>query len=41
MLRQEDKVFDTPTPSRIMIHAEFMHRVGTLKAKPESWRDFF
>jgi NitT/TauT family transport system substrate-binding protein len=41
MLRQEDKVFYTPTPSRIMVHAEFMHRVGTLKTKPESWRDFF
>jgi NitT/TauT family transport system substrate-binding protein len=41
MLRQEDKVFYTPTPSRIMVHAEFMHRIGSLKTKPESWRDFF
>ena len=24
-----------------MKYAEFMHRIGTMKAKPASWKDFF
>jgi sulfonate transport system substrate-binding protein len=28
-------------PDGVMKYAEFMHRVGTLKAKPASWKDFF
>jgi len=28
-------------PEGVMKYAEFMHRIGTLKAKPASWKDFF
>jgi NitT/TauT family transport system substrate-binding protein len=24
-----------------MVHAEFMHRIGSLKNMPESWKDLF
>jgi NitT/TauT family transport system substrate-binding protein len=30
-----------PSPSGTMVFAEFMHKVGTLKVKPESWKDVF
>src|SRR5262245_13241807 len=28
-------------PEGVMKYAEFMHRVGTMKAKPPGWKDFF
>jgi len=31
----------TVAPEGVMKYAEFMHRIGTLKAKPASWKDFF
>lgn len=31
----------TLAPEGIMIYAEFMHRVGLLKAKPATWKDVF
>ncbi len=31
----------TMTPRNTMKYAEFMHRVGALKNKPESWKDYF
>jgi len=31
----------TITPQRMMLFAEFMHKAGTLKVKPESWKDLF
>jgi NitT/TauT family transport system substrate-binding protein len=31
----------TVAPEGVMKYAEFMHRVGTVKAKPASWKDFF
>jgi NitT/TauT family transport system substrate-binding protein len=40
-LQQEDKVLYTPTPSRMMVHAEFMHKIGSLKNMPESWKELF
>jgi len=40
-LQQEDKVLYSPTPSRMMVHAEFMHKIGSLKNMPESWKDLF
>ena len=40
MLENPDLVFST-TPVGIMKYAEFMHRVGTVNAKPASWKDFF
>lgn len=40
-LQQEDKVLYTPTPSKMMIHAEFMHKLGSIKNMPASWKDLF
>jgi NitT/TauT family transport system substrate-binding protein len=31
----------TLAPEGVMIYANFMHRVGLLKVKPESWKDVF
>jgi NitT/TauT family transport system substrate-binding protein len=31
----------TTTPENVMKYAEFMHRTGTIKNLPASWRDFF
>ena len=31
----------TTTPENIMKYADFMHRIGTLKTAPASWRDLF
>ena len=31
----------TKTPKKTYAIAEFMHRIGTLKSKPESWKDMF
>jgi NitT/TauT family transport system substrate-binding protein len=31
----------TTTPQNMMKFAEFMQKIGAIKAKPESWRDFF
>src|SRR5437773_8002714 len=29
------------TPQRTMLYADYMHRVGLLKNKPASWKDYF
>jgi len=31
----------TTTPENVMKYAEFMHRIGTLKNLPASWKDLF
>jgi NitT/TauT family transport system substrate-binding protein len=31
----------TVTPESTMRYAEFMHRVGTIKSRPQSWKDYF
>jgi NitT/TauT family transport system substrate-binding protein len=31
----------TPTPQKMMLFAEFLHKVGTVKEKPSSWKDMF
>ena len=31
----------TKEPKKTFAFAEFMHRIGTLKSKPESWKDLF
>ena len=31
----------TMTPKNVMKYVEFMHRTGTLKVKPSSWKDMF
>jgi len=40
MMNDPDIVYTT-TPQNIMKFAEFMAKTGAIKAKPESWRDFF
>lgn len=40
MLSDPDMIYDL-TPKGIMKYAEFMHKVGLLKTKPASWKDFF
>lgn len=31
----------TVTPEGVMQYATFMQRVGTIRAKPETWKDVF
>lgn len=31
----------TLTPERVLPYAQFMHKIGTLKNRPESWKDLF
>ena len=40
VLASPDIVFTT-APQNVMKYATFMHEVGTLKAKPESWKELF
>lgn len=40
MLTDPEIVF-TPTPERIMSHADHVHRAGMVKVRPASRRDLF
>jgi NitT/TauT family transport system substrate-binding protein len=40
ILNDPENVFTT-TPQNVMKYAEFMHKVGSIKEKPESWKDLF
>ena len=40
VIASPDIVFTT-SPQNVMKYATFMHEVGTLKAKPESWKELF
>ena len=40
-LMSDPQVKYTMTPERVLPYAEFMHRIGTLKTKPASWKDLF
>jgi len=40
ILKDPENVFTT-TPQNVMKYAEFMHRVGAIKEKAESWKDLF
>jgi NitT/TauT family transport system substrate-binding protein len=40
MMNDPDIKFTT-TPQNTMGYAEFMHRVGSIKTKPESWKDYY
>ncbi|MFA5951818.1 MAG: hypothetical protein WC807_16200 [Hyphomicrobium sp.] len=31
----------TLTPERTLVYAEFLSRIGALKNKPASWKDYF
>ncbi len=40
-LMSDPQVKYTMSPERLVPYAEFMHRIGTLKNKPASWKDLF
>ncbi|MGQ0664583.1 MAG: ABC transporter substrate-binding protein [Pseudomonadota bacterium] len=40
ILKDPDNVFTT-APQNLMKYAEFMHKVGSIKEKPASWKDVF
>ncbi len=40
ILRDPENVFTT-TPQNIMVYAEFMNKVGSIKEKPAKWSDMF
>jgi NitT/TauT family transport system substrate-binding protein len=40
MLEDPEIVFTT-VPENTMAYASFMHRVGALKNRPQSWKDYF
>ena len=40
-MMNDPSIVYTTTPQNIMKFAEFMAKTGAIKAKPESWRDFF
>ena len=40
-LMSDPQVKYTLAPERLLPYAEFMHRIGTLKTKPSSWKDLF
>ena len=41
MIRNPSLIRYSATPRGMQVHANFMHDVGTLKNKPESWKDLF
>jgi NitT/TauT family transport system substrate-binding protein len=40
-IMNDPQVRYTMAPERILPYAQFMHQVGTIKNKPESWKDMF
>jgi sulfonate transport system substrate-binding protein len=40
IIKQPGSIFST-TPQRSMLWADYMHRIGLLKVKPASWKDYF
>jgi NitT/TauT family transport system substrate-binding protein len=40
VVKQPGSIFST-TPQRSMLWADYMHRIGLLKVKPSSWKDYF
>lgn len=40
-IMSDPQVHYTLAPERILPYARFMHRVGTIKNRPESWKDLF
>jgi NitT/TauT family transport system substrate-binding protein len=40
MVRDPENVFTT-VPQNVMRYAEFMHKVGSVREKPSSWKDMF
>jgi NitT/TauT family transport system substrate-binding protein len=40
VVKQPGSIFSV-TPQRSMLWADYMHRIGLLKVKPASWKDYF
>jgi NitT/TauT family transport system substrate-binding protein len=40
-IMEDPQIHYTLAPERILPYAQFMHQVGTLKNRPESWKDLF
>ncbi len=38
---QSPDVYYTLTPERTFVYADFLHRIGALKNKAVSWKDYF
>ena len=38
-IKQPGAIFSS-TPQRSMLWAEYMHRIGLIKTKPASWKDY-
>jgi NitT/TauT family transport system substrate-binding protein len=41
IIRDEQMLYCTPTPTGVMAYADYMHRTGQLKNKLSSWKDAF
>ena len=41
MLQDEKTIYFSPAPSRVMVWADYMNKVGLLQNKATSWKDFF
>jgi NitT/TauT family transport system substrate-binding protein len=41
MITDPKKIIYSATPRGLKQHADFMHRVGTLRTQPDSWKDLF
>ena len=41
ILADDNMLFFTPTPSKVMLFADYMAKVGWIKNKPASWKDVF
>ncbi|MEA2874539.1 MAG: sulfonate transport system substrate-binding protein, partial [Hyphomicrobiales bacterium] len=39
VIKQPGAIFSS-TPQRSMVWAEYMHRIGMIKQKPASWKDY-
>jgi NitT/TauT family transport system substrate-binding protein len=38
---EDPNITFTMTPQNVMKYADFMHRVGSIKVKPASWKELF
>ena len=40
-LLAQDKMTYSTTPQNTMKYANFLYKIGTIKTKPDSWKDYF
>jgi NitT/TauT family transport system substrate-binding protein len=41
MLQDENVIYFSPAPTRVMVWSDYMHKVGMLKTPAASWKDYF